>query len=57
VGAGDREVTRELDLSGTLDSGVEVLGDAVSTDVGEEVRRFDGIFPGTRLSEVVCSKD
>lgn len=36
VGAGDGEVTGELDLS-ILNGGVEVLGGAISTDVGEEV--------------------
>ena len=57
MGAGDSEVTRELDLGGILDSSVEVLRDAVSTDVGEEIRRLDRVIPGARLSEVVRSGD
>lgn len=57
MGAGDSEVTRELDLGGVLDGSVEVLRDAVSTDVGEEIRRLDRVIPGTRLSEVVRSGD
>jgi len=53
VGAGDGEVTRELDLSNILNSCVEVLGGATSIDVGEEVRRLDGVVSSTRPGEVV----
>jgi hypothetical protein len=37
VDAGDGEVTKELNRSSILNSGVQVLGGAVSINVGEEV--------------------
>ena len=36
VGAGDSKVTRELNPSNFLNSGVEVLGGAIRIDVGEQ---------------------
>jgi len=57
VDAGDSKVTRELNLSNILDSGVEVLGGAINIDVGEEVRWLDGVVSSTRLSEVIRGGD
>jgi len=57
VDAGDGEVTRELDLNDVLNSGVEVLGGAVSIDVGELVRWFDGVVSRSGLGEVVSGGD
>jgi len=53
----DGEVTRELDFNDILNTGVEVLEGAVSIDVGENVRRFDGIISGTRCGKIVCGGD
>ena len=55
VGAGDSEVARQVDLSNILNSVVDVLESAVPIDVGKEVRRFDGVVPSTRLSEIIRS--
>ena len=55
--AGDSEVTKELDLSNILNSGIEVLGGATSIDVGEEVRWLDGIVSSARSGEVVRGGD
>ena len=55
VDAGGREVTREPDLSGIYNSGVEVLGVTISIDVGEEVRWLDRVLSGARLGEVIRS--
>jgi hypothetical protein len=57
VDAGDSEVTRELNLRRILDSGPEVLGGAVSIDIGEEVRWLDGVVSSARSSEVVRGRD
>ena len=54
VGANDSEVSRQPNAGGILDICEEVLGGAVGIDIGEEVRRFDGVTPGTSSSEVVC---
>ena len=54
---GDGEVTREPNLSSILNSGVEALVGAVSTDVGKKVRRLDGVVSSARLGEVVCRGD
>ena len=54
---GDSEGTRELDFNDPLNSAVEVLEGAVSTNVGEKIRRFDGIISGTRRGEIVCGGD
>lgn len=52
---GDRELSRELNAGSILDIGQEVIGGAIAVDIGEEVRWFDGVVPGTALSEVVRS--
>jgi len=57
VDAGDSKVTREGNLSNTLNSGVEVFGGAINIDVGEEARWLDGVVSGTRSSEVVRGGD
>jgi len=57
VDPGDSEGTRELDFNDPLNSAVEVLEGAVSTNVGEKIRRFDGIISGTRRGEIVCGGD
>jgi hypothetical protein len=57
VGMGDSGVTGEVDISSILNSGVGVTGGAISIDINEEVRRFDGVVSSTRLSEVVRSRD
>ena len=49
----DGEVARELDLGSILDGRVQVLGGAIGVDVGEQVRRLDGVIPGTGFGEVV----
>lgn len=54
---GDGELTKELDLSDTVDSGIQVLEGAISIDVSEEIRRCDGVVSGAGLSEVVCDGD
>lgn len=56
-GDGYSEIIRELELGGALDSGVQILGGAIGVDVSKEIRRFDGVLSGTRLGEVVRSKD
>ena len=53
VGAGDCETTGELDFSNILNSRVEVLECATNINVGEEVRRFDGVISSTRSSEII----
>jgi len=55
--AGNGEGARELNLSNTLNSGVEVLGGAISVDIGEKGRWPDGIVSSSRSSEVVRSGD
>jgi hypothetical protein len=57
VGVRDSEVTRELDLSNILNSGVEDHGGPISTDVGKVVRWLDGVVSSAGSSEVVCSGD
>ena len=57
VDAGDSEVARELDTRNILNSGAEVLGDAVGIDVSEQVRRLDGVVSSARSSKVVRSRD
>jgi hypothetical protein len=57
VDAGDSEVTREVDLSSILNSGVQVLRGPISIDVSEEVRWLDGVVSSARPSEVVRSGD
>ena len=56
-GTGDREITREPDICDTLNSGVEVLGGAISINVGEETRWLDGVVPWTRLGKVIRCRD
>ena len=53
---GDSEVARELNLDDTHNSRVEVLECATSIDVGEQIRRFDGVVSSTRASEIVRSR-
>ena len=55
VGAGGREVTGELDLSGIPNSGGDVLEGSIVVDNGEEVRWLDGVLSSAGLGEVVCS--
>ena len=57
VDAGDSEVARELNICNILNSGAEVLGDAVGIDVSEQVRRLDGVVSSARSSKVVRSRD
>jgi len=57
MGAGDGEGTRELDLNDILNFGIEVLGGPVTTDVGEQVRRFDGVVSRSGIGEVVSGGD
>lgn len=47
-GPGDSEITRQIDLSNTLSSGVQVLAGAISIYVGEEVRRFGEVVKSDR---------
>lgn len=55
--AGNSEVARERNLCDILDSGVEVLGSAVSIDISEQVRRLDGVGSGAGSSKVVRNRD
>jgi len=55
--AGDGEVARELDPGSSLNGTVEVLGGAIGVDVGEQVRRLDGVISSARSSEVVRRGD
>jgi len=57
VDAGDGEVTREFDLRGPLNNGVEMLGGTIGVDVDEEARRFDRVASCTRPGEVVRNGD
>ena len=57
VGAGDGKVTRKLDLNDSLNSGEEVIEGAVNIDVGEQVRRLDGVPSRSGLGEVISSGD
>jgi hypothetical protein len=54
---GVNEVAREFNHSNFLNGGVQVFGGAVDVDIGEEVRRLDGVVSSARSSEVVCSGD
>lgn len=56
VDTGYGETTRESDLGDILNSRVEVLEGAVSIDIYEEVRWFDGVASSTGASEIVCSR-
>ena len=53
---GDCENPGELDLSDILNNRVEVLEAAISIDVGEQIRWFDGVVSSTRSSEIVRSR-
>lgn len=53
VNTGDGKIARKLDLSNILNSCVEVFEGSVSVEVGEQVRRFDGIVSSAGSSEVV----
>jgi len=57
VDAGDSEIARELNLSSTLNSGEQLLGGAISIDVGEKLRWLDGVVSSASSSEVVGSRD
>ena len=57
VDAGDSEGTGEVDPSNVLNGGVQVFGRAICIDVGEQIRRLDGIVSGPTFSEVVRSRD
>ena len=57
VGPGDGEVAGEPDLGNILNSGANILGGAISVDVGEQVRRLDGVVSSARSSKVVRSRD
>ena len=48
VDAGDGECTRQVDINNIFNSGVEIIGSAISVDVGEEVRRLDGVVSSAR---------
>ena len=50
---GGGEIGRELDLRNTLDGGVQVLRGAISVDVGEPVRWFDGVVSGAGSGGIV----
>ena len=47
VDASDSEVARQPNASRILDIGEKVLGGAIGINIGEEVRRLDGVIPGT----------
>jgi len=55
VDARDSEVVRELDLNDVLNGGLEVVEDAVTIDVGEQVRRLDEVPSGPGFGEVVSN--
>ena len=57
VDTGDSEGTKQLDLNNILNGGVEAPWGTISTDVGEDVRRLDGVVSSARSGEVVCSGD
>ena len=57
VGTGDSKVAREVHLSNILNCGVEVVGGAISIDVGEEVGWLDEVVSSAGLSEVVRGRD
>lgn len=57
LGDSDSEITRELDLGNTFNSGVQVLGCAMSVDVNKVVRWFNGVLSGAGLDEVIYSRD
>ena len=54
---GDSRVTRELDIGNPVNSGMQVLWDAISVDVGKQVRRFDRVVSRAGLSETVRGGD
>jgi hypothetical protein len=49
------EAARHVDIRGII-FGVDVDGGAGSIDVGEEIRRLDGVHTLTGASEVVCRR-
>ena len=55
--AGDSEVSRELNPSNILNSGVEIPGGAIGIDVGEQARWLDGVDSSPGSSKVVRSRD
>ena len=57
MGAGDGEGTGELEFSDILNSGVEVIGLAIATDIGEQVRWLDGVVSRSGFGEVVSGGD
>lgn len=56
VDAADGKVTGKLDLNDSLNSGKEVVEGAFNIDVGEQVRRLDGV-PSRSGLEVISSGD
>jgi len=54
VDASDSEAARQPNTSRILDIREKVLGSAIGINIGEEVRRFDGVIPGTSSCEVIC---
>ena len=55
--AGDRKVTRELNLCNVLNSGMNVLGGTISIDVSEQGRWLDGVGSSAGSSKVVHNRD
>lgn len=53
MNTGNGEVSREVNIGGILDGGEEVLGSAVSIDIGKEVRWLDRVIASASSSEVV----
>lgn len=54
---GDSEITREPELGDTFNGGAQVLGGPITVDVGEEIRRFDGVIADPRIREFVRGRD
>ena len=53
---GDSKNIGKLDLSDILNGRVDIIEGTIGIDVGEEVRRFDGVVSSTRPSEIVRSR-
>ena len=48
VNAGYGKGTGEVNLSSILNGGIDVLEGAIGIDVGEQVRRLNGVLSGAR---------
>jgi len=57
VGARDGKGTGEFEFSDIHNSGVEVLGGAITIDIGEQVRWLNGVLSRSGFGEVVCGGD